>query len=330
MADKIRWGILGAARIGRRVIPAIHNAPNAEVVAVASRSRERAEAYAKEHGIPKVFDTYEAMLNSGEIDAVYNPLPNHQHAPMSIAAAEAGLACLCEKPLALNASEAQSMVDAFAERGQLLAEAFMYRFHPQHDRVRALIADGAIGKLQMIDAAFTFNIADEQDIRMFPEMGGGGIYDVGCYCINSIRLLTGEEPDGGQAFGRFGKSDVDEMLSATLSFPSGVLAHFDCGFRALKTNYYDVRGTEGRIRVEPSYSMDTDQIATIHVWRGKADTPESITVPAVDQYQLMIEDFCDALLNKRPFRFPVEDAVKNMVVIDNLLASARGQDGYWF
>lgn len=333
MAQKIRWGVISTARIGKKtVVPAIQKAHNCEVVAVASRSLDKAQEYANDLGIAKAYGSYEEMLDSGEIDAVYNPLPNDGHAKWSMAAAERGIAVLCEKPLALDAAEAQEMADFFEARGVLLAEAFMWRFHPQHNMVRQMIAEGVIGTPKVMNASFTFSIGNEADIRLNPAMGGGSLMDVGCYCINAMRVILGEEPDGGKAFGIFGKtSEVDEMLTGVLSFPSGVLGHFDCGFRASRTNLYDIRGTEGRIRIEPAFIPQPDETAVIRVWRGSNDsTYEEIAVPPANQYTLMAEDFADALLNKRPFRYPIEDAIRNMIVIDNLLSSAKGEDGYWF
>ena len=332
MADKIRWGIISTANIGEKaLVPAIKGASNSELAAVASRSMESAQAYADRTGIPQAYDSYEAMLDSGEIDAVYNPLPNHLHAPWSKAAADRGIPTLCEKPLTLDAAEAQDLVDYFAERNVPIAEAFMWRFHPQHDVVRKLIADGEIGELKVMNATFTFVIGDEGNIRLNPEWGGGGLWDVGSYCVNSMRNIIGEEPDGGHAFARFGSvSHVDESLSAVLSFPSGVIGHFDCGFRAHQTDYYDIRGTKGRIRVDKCYTPSPTHTATVHVWRGTNEAEyEAITVEPVDKYMLMVEDFADALLNNRPFRYPIQDAVNNMIVLDNLLSSAKSDEGYW-
>ncbi|MEL6271168.1 MAG: Gfo/Idh/MocA family oxidoreductase [Chloroflexota bacterium] len=330
MADKIRWGIISTANIGRKaVIPAIHASSNGEVVAVASRNIERAQEFADANGIPKTFGSYEDMLASGEVDAVYNPLPNDGHGPWSKKAADAGIAVLCEKPLTLNAEEAQETIDYIADKGVLFAEAFMYRFHPQHDVVRDTIGSGDIGDIRMISSTFTYYLSRTEDIRLLPELGGGGLMDVGCYCINAMRLLTGEEPDGGQAFARYHpETNVDIGASCTLSFPSGAMGHFDCGMEAYNTRTYDVRGTKGRIRLEDAFLPHKDEDQTVRVWRG--EQYEEINVPAANQYQLMVEDFADALINNRPFRFPVQDAVGNMMVIENLMASAQGQDGYWY
>ncbi len=321
----IRWGILSTANIGRKkVIPAIQNSRNGEVAAVASRSLDRARAFADELSIPTAYGAYEELIADPDIDAIYNPLPNSEHATWSIRCAEAGKPTLCEKPLASDAREAQKMVDAFATQGVLFAEAFMYRFHPQTQKVRAMVDEGAIGEVQTLSAAFTFPVRDEGDIRLSKPLAGGAVMDVGCYCINVMRLMTGEEPAEAHAAARFGEeSQVDELLAGVLRFPSGAVGHFDCSLRAFRTHTYEIRGTTGRIQVEAGFIMPADQAATIRYWQGDADAYEEIAVPPADHYQLMVEDFADALLENRPPRFPPEDAVRNMEVIDRLLASVR-------
>jgi xylose dehydrogenase (NAD/NADP) len=322
MAKTVRWGIISTADIGaKRVIPAIHHSQNGEVAAVASRDPRRARAFARANGIPTAYGSYEELLADPDIDAVYNPLPNHLHAEWSIRAAEAGKATLCEKPFASDAAEAQEMVDAFAERGILLAEAFMYRFHPRTRRIKEMIGDEAIGDVQIIHAAFSFDIDDEDDIRLKREMAGGALMDVGCYCINVMRFVTGEEPDRASAQAEFGaRSGVDERLVGTLGFPSGVLGVFDCSVRTPDRQMVEIRGTKGRIVVDLAFVPPEDEAATFQLWQG--DEVEIIAVPATDQYQLMVEDFADALLNDRPPRFPPQDGVANMRVVDRLLASA--------
>ncbi len=323
MADRIRWGILSTARIGRaRVIPAIQKARNSVVVAVASRDLERARAFAREMNIPTAHGSYEELLADPNIDAIYNPLPNSEHAPWSIKCAEAGKATLCEKPLASNAMEAQAMVDAFARHSVPLAEAFMYRFHPQTRRVQAMVAEGAVGEINIIQASFTFDIANrENDIRIKRALAGGALMDVGCYCVNVMRLMTGEEPVEARAFASMGL-EVDETLAGLLRFPSGALGHFDCGFHTVITNAYEIRGRRGRIVVDPAFIPSATQDTTIRYYHDRIC--EEIVIPAADQYQYMVEDFADALLNNRPPLFPPEDAVRNMAAIDLLYAALPG------
>jgi len=321
MPDKVRLGILSTADIGRnRVIPALRHCRNLEVAAVASRSLEKAQAFAKEMDIPKAYGSYDELLADPNVDAIYNPLPNSLHAEWSIKCAEAGKPCLCEKPLASNAAEAQTMVDAFAKRNLLFAEAFMYRFHPQTQHVKQLVESGAIGDLREIQSSFSFVIADENDIRLSKPLAGGALMDIGCYCVNVMRFMTGEEPDDVKAIARVGAPGVDEAMSGVLSFPSGVLGHFDCSFRLQFTHTYELRGTKGRIQVEQAFVVPPDRDNVIACWRGSGY--EEIRIPPANSYTLMAEDFADALLNSRPPKFPPQDAVRNMQALDKLYASA--------
>ncbi len=323
--DKVRWGILSTANIGkRRVIPAIQQSSNSVAAAIASRGIERAQAAATELSIPRAYGSYEDLLADPEIDAIYNPLPNHMHAEWSIKAAEAGKATLCEKPLANDAAEAQQMVDAFKKRGILFAEAFMYRFHPQTVKVQELVRSGALGEIHILRAAFTFYMTPERratDIRMKLDMAGGSLMDVGCYCINMMRLMTGEEPGRVTGAARWVESGVDGSFTGALQFPSGALGHFDCGFLSVFESGYEIRGDKGRLWVEKGFVADPDEAKTIHLWRG--DQYEAIPVSAADHYVLMVEDFADALMRGRAPRFDPQDGVENMRVIDRLYAAAR-------
>jgi xylose dehydrogenase (NAD/NADP) len=331
MSKKIRWGIISAARIAESaVIPAIHASSNGDVVAVASRDLAKGQTYAQRNKIPKVYGSYEELLADPEIDAVYNPLPNGLHGEWSIKAAKAGKHILCEKPLASNAAEAEAMVAAAKEANVLLAEAFMYRFHPQIQKVKQMIAQGAIGKVNIANASFTFAMpAGTEDIRLDKSLAGGSLMDVGCYCVNATRYLLGEEPVEVKAFSDMAstKSGVDESMVGIMRFPSGALAHFDCGFRTFFTQTFEIRGDGGRIYLERAYVPhrpdDTDVI--IRHWKGQVGSEDSgyqeIKVDKPDQYVLMVEDFGDAILNNRPMKFPPEDAVAQMRAIDMLYAS---------
>jgi D-xylose 1-dehydrogenase (NADP+, D-xylono-1,5-lactone-forming) len=322
MANPIRWGVISTAGIAKkRVIPAIQGSTNGRVVAIASRNLEKAQAAAEELNLPTAYGSYDELLADPTIDAIYNPLPNSEHAEWSIRCAEAGKPTLCEKPLARNAAEAQQMVDAFASRGIPFAEAFMYRFHPKTRMAKSLVDDGRIGDIQMINSAFTFRISQENNIRLSNELAGGGLMDVGCYCVNLVRLMTGEEPIAIKAIAHFGeKSGVDEALVGLLRFPSGVLAHMDCGLRTYRAHYYEIRGTTGRIFVDDAFAH-APQPSKIQLWEG--DRYEEIDIPVADHHRLMAEDFADAILNNRPPRFPAQDAVENMRVIEHLLAAAH-------
>src|SRR5581483_195527 len=326
MAEKIRWGVLGTANIAREeVIPAIKASHNGIVLAVGSRDAGRARAYADALGIERAYGSYEALLADPDIDAIYNPLPNDGHVPWSIAAAQAGKPTLVEKPIAMNAAQAEQLVKAFRDANVLLTEAFMYRYHPQHERVRKLLAEGTIGPLRLIDTAFTYSmpLAVTDNVRLKPDQGGGGLWDVGCYCVNLCRMMVGEEPDtvtGQLILGT--QSGVDEMFVCTLHFPGGVVAHFDCGMRAEFRNFYTLVGPDGAVTADNAFRPPDNGSTTIRVQRNRA-LAEPIVIPAVNQYQRMVEDFADAVQQGRKMTYDPMDSVKNMRVLDALLQAAR-------
>lgn len=333
MSQKVRWGILSTAAIAEgQVIPAIKESRNGEVTAVGSRNLERAKAYAQRNNIPKYYGTYEELIADPDIDAIYNPLPNGMHGEWSIRCAEGGKPVLVEKPFANNAAEAQKMVDVFKGRKLPLAEAFMYRFHPQTQLVKQMIDSGAVGKLHVIDAAFSFAIeGDTDNVRFQADLAGGALMDVGCYCVSVIRFITGEEPDQARMLADVGKrSRVDERMVGLLSFPSGVLAHFDCSMRTNFTQTYRIRGTHGTIAVEKAYAPYRPDPAVdtfIQYWKGTPGIEkhqyEEIKIAPVNQYVLMVEDFADSILNKRLPRFPIEDSIAQMRAIDMLYSAAK-------
>jgi len=326
MADqKLRWGILSTAKIGvKSVIPAIQQSQNGVVAAIASRDARSAQQAAKSLGLPHAFGSYEALLESPEVDAVYNPLPNSMHKEWTVRAAERGKHILCEKPFALNVAEVDEMIAAAKQHRVVLMEAFMYRFHPQYDKVRELIASGAIGALQVIRSAFCFRLEDFSNIRLRKELGGGALMDVGCYCVNVSRLVAGAEPVGVQASAVFGeKSQVDETLTGILRFPNNVIGHFDASFRTGFRSWVELQGTEGRLELErPFLSHQVGGIGKIVVHRAD-DTREEFATRAANHYQLMAEHFADAVLKGQPLRYPPELDRGNMRVIDALYESAR-------
>jgi predicted dehydrogenase len=320
----IRWGILSTARIAeKQLIPAIQTSRNGRVLAIASRDSAKAAKFANQNALPKFYGSYQALLDDPEIDAIYNPLPNDGHAPWTIAALRAGKHVLCEKPFAMNAAETQAMIDAAKTSGKYLLEAFMYRYHPQHARVKALMDEGRIGQPNAINAAFTYAMSWDitDNVRLKPELGGGGLWDVGCYCVSAIRLISSQEPESVAGFQTLGgQSQVDENFVGILRFGSGLLAHFDCGMRGAFRNTYEVIGDQGHLRVKNAFRPD-DQPGLIEV--SYNDKLETISVPAENQYTLMVEDFADAILNDHPPRFPAEDGLRNMRVLDALAQSAR-------
>jgi predicted dehydrogenase len=318
--EPLRWGVLSVANIGiRAVIPAIQRARNGRVVAVASRTAERARDVAGRLGIGRAHGSYQALLDDPDVHAVYIPLPNSMHREWTIRCAEAGKHVLCEKPLGLSAAECEEMIAACRQHGVRLMEAFMYRFHPRTRRVAQMAAGGAVGDLRLVRAAFTFAIRDPAtNIRLAPALGGGALYDVGCYGVNVSRMVLGE-PEEGFAWARM-SGGVDDVMSAMLRFPGDRTALVDCSLRVASRQEYEVVGDTGRMTVPTAFLPGTAD-AEIHVVRSGERSVER--VPGVDQYQLMVEHFADVILTGAPLLLPPEDATANLRVIEALLRSAR-------
>jgi predicted dehydrogenase len=319
---RVRWGVLSTANIGRAaVIPAIRASRNGEVLAVASRDPERARAFAAENGIPRSYGSYEALLEAGDIGAVYIPLPNSLHREWTVRAAQAGKHVLCEKPLGVTALECEEMHRAAEKAGVHLMEAFMYRFHPRTDLVRKLIAGGAIGPLQGVQASFTFRLRRTDDIRLDPALGGGALMDVGCYCVNVARTLAGAEPFEVQAFADWTATGVDERMVGSMRFESGLIAQFDCALSLERRESYQAVGPEGHLSVGSAFLPGTSD-ATIEEHHGRAATTVH-TVPGADEYRLMVEHFADCVLEGKAVRHLATEAAANLRAIEALYRSAR-------
>ncbi len=317
--DRLRWGVLGVANIGlRAVIPAIQASSNGRLVAIASRQEARAREAAARIGGIRAHGTYQALLEDPGVDAVYIPLPNALHREWTIRAAAAGKHVLCEKPLATTVADAEAMIAACHRHGVVLMEAFMYRFHPRTERVAQLVADGEIGDVRLVRASFTFQIRRADDIRLQPGLGGGALYDVGCYGVNVSRMLLGE-PVEVAAYAQVGPSGVDEVLAAVLRWRDGRLAVVDCGLALSNRQEYEVVGTSGHLRVPLAFVPGTGS-ATIDLVRNRETS--TLTVPGADQYQCMVEHFADAARSRVPLRLPPEDALASMRVIAAALRSA--------
>jgi len=320
--DRVRWGVLGTANIARVAVdPAIQASCNGELVAVASRDPDRARAFAEAAGIPVHHGSYEGLLEDERIDAVYNPLPNGLHREWTVRAAEHGKHILCEKPLALDESECRDMETAAAEHGVRLMEAFMYRFHPRTAKVVELVREGAVGELRMIRATFTFRLMKPGNIRLDPDLGGGALMDVGCYCVNVSRTLAAEEPFEAQAFAAPAPSGVDQRLAGTLRFERGLVAHFDCALDMERREVYEVGGTDGTLVVPDAFLPGTGD-APIRELRGREAGREHV-VAGADEYRLMVEHFADCVIEGVPPRFAPAEAALNMRVIEALYRSAR-------
>jgi len=315
--QKLRWGVISTSNIGRAAVnPAIRASGNGELLAIASRSESKAREFAEKMDVPTYYGAYEALLDDERIDAVYIPLPNSLHREWTVKAAEKGKHILCEKPLALNAAECNEMDAAARASGVKLMEAFMYRFHPQTEKVLEMVRSGVVGDLRMIRSAFTFRVTKPDNIRLRPDLGGGALMDVGCYCVNISRTVVGLEPVEVQAFAQSGSSGVDEQMAGTLRFPNGVLAQFDCALTMERREEYEVAGTDAYLRVPAAFLPGIGD-TVIYEHRGRGDVIEH-RVAGVDEYRLMVEHFADCVLNDRPLRYTAAEAAQNMRVIESL------------
>ncbi len=322
--DKVRFGILSTAKIGREhVIPEIQAAEGIEVVAIASRDADLARRVADDLGIGRSYGSYEALLADADVDAIYNPLPNHLHAPWTMAAARAGKHVLCEKPFALDASEARSVFAAAEGAGVTVMEAFMYGFHPQWEGVLQLTAEGAIGELRGVQSWFSYFGRDPDNIRNVPEWGGGGLYDIGCYAISTARRLFGSEPvEVTATLHREPESGVDVIASGALHFETGQ-ASFTVSTRAALMQRVQAVGTEGTLIVTLPFNPRRDRPTTVELWRDPWSDPEIMTFGPAAQYGLMARAFADAV--ERGTEPPVSPAetVANMTVIDQIFAGEK-------
>ncbi len=317
---KLRWGLLSTARINRVMLPPLRSSARNELTAVASRDLARAQTYANERSIPRVFGSYEAMLADPDVDVIYNPLPNSMHAEWTIKAAEAGKHVLCEKPLANTIEEVDAITAAANKAGVVVMEAFMYRHHPQTLKVKEMVESGAIGKLQLIRGSFTFKISDEGDVRLNSSLGGGSIWDIGCYPISYARLIAGAEPIevfGWQITGK--ASGVDETFTGQMRFPNNVYAQFDCGFRTPQRTHLELVGDKGNIIIKTPFNPILNEEIIVTNDDGK----KIITTPGEDLYLGEVENMADAILNGQPPRMSLADSRNNVATIKALLRSAQ-------
>jgi predicted dehydrogenase len=314
----MRWGLLSTANINRAILEGARGTDEATVVAVASRDRSRAEQYAREHGIERAHGSYEALLEDPEVDAVYVSLPNSLHVPWSIRALEAGKHVLCEKPLTRRAAEAEEAFAAAERAGRLLAEAFMWRHHPQARRVRELLDEGRIGRLRLVRGTFSFNLQREGDVRLAADLDGGSLMDVGCYCLSGARLIAGAEPE--RVFGEqvLGPEGVDIAFSGTLRFPDEVIGQFDCGFAVSARDELEAVGDEGSLFLDDPWK---GAAPVIEVRRDGA--VEQVEAEAANPYACELADFAAAARGDAPPRFGAADALGQARAIEALYASAE-------
>jgi len=313
----MRIGLLSTANINRAILAGAAKTDRVDVVAVASRDAGRAEAYAAEHGIATAHGSYEALLADPDVDAVYISLPNGMHHEWTMRALAAGKHVLCEKPYTRHPGEAEEAFDAADAAGLVLAEAFMYRHHPQTATVARLVADGAIGRLCAVKATFTFPLHDLSDVRALPELDGGALMDVGCYCISGLRLVAGE-PERARGEQVVGPSGVDVVFTGALAFADGVVGHFDCGFIVPRRAMLEVVGEEATILVPDPF---TPRIPGIEVLRP-GDEPEKIAIEPTNSYRLELENVSAAIRGEAPLLLGREDAISQARTIDELYRSA--------
>ena len=319
MTKSLNWGLLGTARINRSIIPPLRLSVRNNLLAVASRTQERADAYAAEWSIPRAHASYEAMLADPEIDVVYIPLPNQLHAEWAIKAAEAGKHVLCEKPLALTVQDVEAMTEAAAKAGTFLVEAFMYRFHARTLKIKEMIESGTIGDLHHIKGAFTFPLNRPKDVRWDPALGGGSLWDVGCYPLSFSRYMIGSEPEELYAYQFIGESGIDESFSAQMLFADGVTAQFDSGFRSQFRMHMEVTGSKASIFVPMAFKPG--QRCYIHLITG--NNTQYIAVDGSHLYVDEVEHLADAVLDGVPSLLPLSDSKNNIKAINALYESAR-------
>jgi predicted dehydrogenase len=327
----IRWGILGAAKIAvNKVIPAMQHAQRCEVVAIASRDAAKADEAAARLNIPRTHGSYEALLADPDVDAIYIPLPNHLHVPWAARAAEAGKHVLCEKPIALTAAEARTLLEVRDRTGVRIQEAFMVRTHPQWRLAKALVDEGELGGVRAISGFFSYFNEDPANVRNVKDWGGGGLLDIGCYLVNTARYIFGAEPArvaGTLDFDdRFG---VDRLGSMILDFGGRPAT----GTYSTQLQYFQriqIVGTRGRVEIEIPFNAPVDRPCRISVDRnGELDGNgiEHIEIDLCNQFTIQAEEFSSAILDGRPQPAPLEDAVANMACIDAIFRST--QTGRW-
>lgn len=325
--EKVRFGILSTALIGTaKVIPAMQQGEFTEVGGIASRDLSKAESAAGSLGIARAYGSYEELLADPEIDAIYNPLPNHLHVPWSIKALEAGKHVLCEKPIALSVEEAQTLVDAGKAHPHLkLMEAFMYRHHPQWIAAKQLATDGSIGQLRTIQTAFSYYNDDPENIRNMAGIGGGGLMDIGCYCISLSRFIFDAEPrrvigivENDPSF------EVDRLALGLLDFGEHT-TNFTCSTQLVDYQRVHIFGTEGRVEIEIPFNAPPD--VSCKLWWQRGDQIEERAFEVCDQYTVQGDLMARAILDNTPVPTPIEDAVANMKVIEAVFKSA--ETGQW-
>ena len=326
---KIRWGVISSAKIGtEKVIPAMQQSETGEIMALASRNEENSKRVCENLGIPKAYGSYEELLADPEIDAIYNPLPNHLHVPWTIKAAKSGKHVLCEKPIALNADEASQLLEVQKDTGVLIVEAFMVRDNPQWLWVQEQVKCRKIGELRAIQSAFSYMNRDPQNIRNMPDIGGGGIYDIGCYPVFISRMVFGEEPlEVSALIEKDPDFQTDRLASGMMKFPSGQ-SSFICSTQLVPYQRVQIFGTKKRIEVEVPFNAPNQMPSRVFMDDGAANHGRFKLIedlPVCDQYTKQAEAFENKILSKSIDHSPLQDAISNMRVIDALYKAGASQ-----
>jgi predicted dehydrogenase len=312
----VRWGIVSTADINRKVIPGAKASPKVDLLGVASRSQDRAEQYASWWEIPRAYGSYEALLADDEIDAVYISLPNTLHCEWSIKALEAGKHVLCEKPLSRHPDEVVAAFDAADRAGRFLSEAFMWRHNPQTARLKELVDQGAIGELRLVRSTFSYSLYDETNIRLQPEVEGGGLMDVGCYNVSGSRFLGGEpERVFGEAW--YGPTGTDWVFAGTMRFPGDVIASFDCGTALTNRDELEAIGSEGSLFVDDPWHCLRPGIEL-----RRDGNVERIELEPTDSYRLELENMSDAIRGRGELLLARDDAMGQARTLEALHTSA--------
>ena len=319
MDKRLNWGLLSTAKINRALIKPLNASKRTRLLAVASRSISSAEAYAREWNIPRAHGSYEALLADPEIDVIYNSLPNHLHAEWTIKALRAGKHVLCEKPFALTLAEVDAMSQAAHETGKVLAEAFMYLHHAQTLKIKEIVESGVLGKLQLIKGAFTFTLTREGNYRWMEEMGGGSIWDVGCYPISFARMIVGAEPVEVFGWQLTGQGGSDESFFGQMRFKDEVHMQFDCGFKSPSRSFIEIVGTDATLNIPDPFKPGRKN----EIYLNHNNEMQTIKIKGDELYSGEVEDICDAILKNQPSLISLADSRGNIAVMLALLKSAK-------
>jgi predicted dehydrogenase len=320
MTNKIlHWGLLSTARISRALLPPLQVSKRNQLLAVGSRSKDAADSYARESKIQRAYGSYEQLLADPEIDVIYNPLPNHLHAEWTIKAVEAGKHVLCEKPLALNVDEVDAVRAAARKHGRIVAEAFMYRHHPQTLKVQELVKSGSLGTPKLIRGSFSFVLSDQGNVRLKPEYGGGSIWDIGCYPISYARSVLEQEPLEVFGWQVTGLTGIDETFVGQMRFDGNILMQFDSSFAIPFHAFMEIVASEATLSIPHPFKPETDE--KIYLTRdGKTET---IKIKGQELYLGEVEDMADAILLGKEPRISLDDSRSNVKTINALLESAQ-------